>query len=161
MPCLNIPWIQESPTAVPPTPTPTSPPPSPTVPAPPSPTMVIPTAIPTPLPTTEPPDRVLWGWGILGLVLFTALVLGAAVMRFSPAYRGRAREVAGEMRTCPGCGALNESDAKFCVNCGAELAVPEKPEVMVCPECSAENKPEAKFCTNCGAKVFLRLPIEF
>jgi len=145
--------VQESPTAVPPTPTPTSLPPSPTVPAPPSPTVLMPTAIPTPLPTTEPPDRVLWGWGILGLVLFTALVVGAAVMKLGPPHRRRAREAAGEMRTCPGCGALNELDASFCVNCGAELADPEKAGVIMCSKCGAENRPRARFCSQCASEL--------
>jgi len=65
----------------------------------------------------------------------------------------RIGKVTGEAATCPQCGASNEPDAKFCINCGAELAVPEKPEVMVCPECGAENKPEAKFCFQCGAEL--------
>ena len=60
--------------------------------------------------------------------------------------------------TCPKCGAPNEPAAKFCVVCGAELVVPERPGIIICSECGTENKPGAKFCAQCGA--VLTLPEE-
>lgn len=49
-----------------------------------------------------------------------------------------------ENNVCSSCGAVNDKDAKFCNNCGAQLKI-------ICPECGAENTSTAKFCDNCGA----------
>jgi len=50
-------------------------------------------------------------------------------------------------RKCPSCGEMNDSDAKFCDNCGTTL-------VKVCPRCGEENDLDAKFCDKCGAKLY-------
>ena len=49
---------------------------------------------------------------------------------------------------CPKCGHLNPETAKFCAECGANLA-----GTVNCPECNAENPPSAKFCNSCGHKL--------
>jgi len=49
---------------------------------------------------------------------------------------------------CPNCGHLNPETAKFCAECGTNLA-----GTINCPECNAENPPSAKFCNSCGHKL--------
>lgn len=44
---------------------------------------------------------------------------------------------------CPNCGEKNDTDAKFCKNCGAALR-------KVCPDCGEQNDADAKFCKSCG-----------
>src|SRR5262249_37054381 len=44
---------------------------------------------------------------------------------------------------CEACGAENESNARFCLNCGAGLA--ER-----CPHCAVELPVGARFCPGCG-----------
>lgn len=46
--------------------------------------------------------------------------------------------------TCTACGIDNESNRKFCGECGASLA-------LVCPACATPNPPSVKFCGECGA----------
>lgn len=46
---------------------------------------------------------------------------------------------------CPSCGTANPTGAKFCQNCGAQLAA------ATCPKCNSPVAPGAKFCPNCGA----------
>jgi membrane protease subunit (stomatin/prohibitin family) len=50
------------------------------------------------------------------------------------------------METCPKCGTPHPAGAKFCANCGAQLAAAPQ----ICAKCGAQNAPGAKFCTNCG-----------
>ncbi|HEY7397941.1 MAG TPA: adenylate/guanylate cyclase domain-containing protein [Gaiellaceae bacterium] len=45
--------------------------------------------------------------------------------------------------TCPACGAANETDARFCNECGASLATG-------CAACGVVNAPGARFCKGCG-----------
>lgn len=47
---------------------------------------------------------------------------------------------------CPGCGASNASDAKFCESCGAGMT-------RLCPECGRENSIHKQFCGGCGTDV--------
>src|SRR5918993_2267473 len=47
---------------------------------------------------------------------------------------------------CLACQHENPPQAKFCLECGARLAVS-------CQTCSAELPPSAKFCLECGARV--------
>ncbi|MBM4240352.1 MAG: heavy metal-binding domain-containing protein [Euryarchaeota archaeon] len=60
---------------------------------------------------------------------------------------------------CSNCGAENPEGAKFCSNCGKELAAEEKdiePEMEsknVCPNCGAENLEDSTFCVGCGSKL--------
>ncbi|MBI3800338.1 MAG: AAA family ATPase, partial [Deltaproteobacteria bacterium] len=44
---------------------------------------------------------------------------------------------------CSSCGVPNEPEAKFCEECGTQLA-------KVCPQCGREVRPTAKFCRDCG-----------
>jgi hypothetical protein len=44
---------------------------------------------------------------------------------------------------CRACGKTNDTDARFCRDCGAILAAN-------CPGCGHANAPEAKFCDDCG-----------
>lgn len=47
---------------------------------------------------------------------------------------------------CPACGEENESEAKYCKNCGAPLK-------KICPNCGDETAADAKFCDHCGKKL--------
>ena len=44
---------------------------------------------------------------------------------------------------CANCQTENDPDRKFCVECGARLAI-------ACPSCGAPNPPGGKFCGECG-----------
>ena len=44
---------------------------------------------------------------------------------------------------CPECQFENESNARFCNNCGHKLE-------LACPECGELNQPGSKFCKGCG-----------
>ena len=44
---------------------------------------------------------------------------------------------------CGACGTENDADRKFCMECGAALA-------LACPACGAANPPTSKFCGECG-----------
>ncbi|EOC99972.1 zinc ribbon domain-containing protein [Caldisalinibacter kiritimatiensis] len=48
---------------------------------------------------------------------------------------------------CFKCNEVNDSDAKFCKNCGAALE-----KTKMCSNCGELNDPDAKFCDNCGEK---------
>jgi class 3 adenylate cyclase/predicted ATPase len=45
--------------------------------------------------------------------------------------------------TCPSCGSENVATAKFCVECGASLA-------LTCPSCGAPHAAGQRFCAECG-----------
>jgi hypothetical protein len=47
---------------------------------------------------------------------------------------------------CPECQTENPEGAKFCMDCGARLA-------LACQECGTELPVSAKFCPECGAQV--------
>ena len=49
---------------------------------------------------------------------------------------------------CPKCQFENYEGAKFCEQCGAELA-------RKCPQCGAKVSPSAKFCAECGYNLTL------
>ncbi len=49
---------------------------------------------------------------------------------------------------CSTCNANNAPDAKFCVDCGAELG-------QGCPTCARQNPPTARFCAGCGAALLV------
>ena len=52
--------------------------------------------------------------------------------------------------SCPSCGKQNQSQAKFCADCGAKMEVAPKVEVP-CVKCGAMLREGAKFCSECGA----------
>ncbi len=47
---------------------------------------------------------------------------------------------------CSACGTENEAGRKFCLECGAPLAV-------LCSACGSPNNPKAKFCGECGTSL--------
>ncbi len=47
---------------------------------------------------------------------------------------------------CSACGAANPDGARFCADCGANLAPPQ-----TCPSCGAPARPDKRFCNACGA----------
>lgn len=51
------------------------------------------------------------------------------------------RQAAG--KACPYCGAINESEAMFCAQCGQPISKAN------CPHCGAEIDPDADFCEVC------------
>lgn len=56
--------------------------------------------------------------------------------------------------TCPHCGTLNSTNAKFCLKCGKELiAEVKKSTSKKCVKCETTNSPEAAFCSNCGSVI--------
>jgi len=56
---------------------------------------------------------------------------------------------------CPKCGVENPTEARFCMECGAELG-------LVCSQCGAKLPIGAKFCMECGTRVAeaIRTPTE-
>jgi hypothetical protein len=52
----------------------------------------------------------------------------------------------GITATCPGCGAPQATNAKFCPECGRDLKAGKH-----CSQCGAKLQPSAKFCAECGA----------
>lgn len=53
----------------------------------------------------------------------------------------------GVRATCPECGAPQQTNAKFCADCGASL------KAAHCTQCGGKLAPNAKFCPDCGAKI--------
>lgn len=47
---------------------------------------------------------------------------------------------------CPNCNSVNDSNTKFCGNCGSPLTA-------TCPQCGVNVSLEAKFCTECGSPI--------
>ncbi|MBI3628327.1 MAG: zinc ribbon domain-containing protein [Candidatus Rokubacteria bacterium] len=45
---------------------------------------------------------------------------------------------------CPRCQQENPTDARFCEDCGASLA-------LICPTCRIEMTPGKRFCGSCGS----------
>jgi len=55
-------------------------------------------------------------------------------------------EIESKQTICPQCG-KPAGEGKFCVNCGAPLALRK------CPTCGAQNSAETRFCGECGTKL--------
>lgn len=53
---------------------------------------------------------------------------------------------------CAECGTENDPEAKFCVNCGADI-VTQQMYKRVCRQCGREIEEGSKFCPNCGAEI--------
>jgi membrane protease subunit (stomatin/prohibitin family) len=51
------------------------------------------------------------------------------------------------MRPCPGCTTAVPENARFCANCGTQLAG------LKCPGCQTDVAAGAKFCASCGTKL--------
>ena len=53
---------------------------------------------------------------------------------------------------CPGCGAENRVDARFCLRCGATLSAHDEnpPGPTHCPQCNVPLRSGARFCPACG-----------
>jgi class 3 adenylate cyclase/tetratricopeptide (TPR) repeat protein len=54
--------------------------------------------------------------------------------------------MAGSVTFCSGCGARNQSGARFCTSCGRSLAAAD----TACPACSIQLPAGSRFCFNCG-----------
>jgi membrane protease subunit (stomatin/prohibitin family) len=50
---------------------------------------------------------------------------------------------------CAKCGKPNTAEAKFCANCGSQMA-PAQPATVTCPKCGTGVVAASKFCSNCG-----------
>ena len=53
---------------------------------------------------------------------------------------------------CPSCHNDIPADAKFCMNCGAEIRKESEKEMVICPHCK-ERVPKGKFCMSCGKEM--------
>ncbi|MCU0861601.1 MAG: SPFH domain-containing protein [Methanomassiliicoccales archaeon] len=60
---------------------------------------------------------------------------------------GQQTAAAGAVVLCPKCGAQNQPQAKFCLECGSKMAL----STVSCPKCGEKVQEGAKFCPNCGA----------
>lgn len=54
---------------------------------------------------------------------------------------------------CPNCGAKNDSNVKFCANCGTKLVNDKEEGVKICPNCQEKNIKDSEFCINCGTSL--------
>lgn len=92
------------------------------------------------------------GEGSTGLGLGAGLGMGMAMAQTLMGQQQQAQAApapaAAAAVPCPYCGHQNQPGAKFCSNCGKELA-----KAGFCSQCGAALMPGAKFCSNCGAKV--------
>jgi len=57
---------------------------------------------------------------------------------------------------CPDCGSKNQSNAKYCTQCGHRL---EEADIKKCASCGHPNPVEYQFCVNCGSRL-RKLPKE-
>lgn len=66
---------------------------------------------------------------------------------------------ADELVTCPSCGLANDSDARYCDQCGNDLLLVgwrpatyhvDPDETVTCPTCGLMNDLDASFCDQCG-----------
>ncbi len=57
---------------------------------------------------------------------------------------------------CPNCGAQIPVNAKFCLECGTMVEVPNN-NTIICPNCK-QTVPKSKFCSECGSKLSTTCP---
>ena len=55
--------------------------------------------------------------------------------------------ISGDFVSCPYCKESNDSDAKFCNECGKTIS-----SAKACTNCNTENDSKARFCDGCGEK---------
>ena len=56
--------------------------------------------------------------------------------------------ISGDFVSCPYCKESNDSDAKFCNECGKTIS-----SAKSCTNCNTENDLKARFCDGCGEKL--------
>ena len=92
--------------------------------------------------------------GMMLMFSFRKEILQYTKNETMPVYKETCEEIAPVIKnavadntkiTCV-CGALNDSDSKFCKECGKEL-------FKICPTCNTKNDKDSGFCKNCGAKL--------
>jgi membrane protease subunit (stomatin/prohibitin family) len=91
-----------------------------------------------------------------GVGLGAGVGIGAAMAgAITQAMQGGQQPAAGQPAAsaagtvvCGKCGTANPAGAKFCNNCGSQIAGSPK-----CAQCGFENAAGAKFCNNCGTKL--------
>lgn len=66
----------------------------------------------------------------------------------SPAYA----KIEGDAIICP-CGASIPKTAKFCMECGTKVVLPEPSKNKYCPQCGNKCDGDAKFCDECGTRL--------
>ncbi len=54
---------------------------------------------------------------------------------------------------CPKCGKKNDTETKFCIECGASMAPPPPPAPATCAQCGVALTAGTKFCGSCGSAV--------
>lgn len=59
---------------------------------------------------------------------------------------------AGDQKTCPSCGIVQEEGNKFCVRCGQKLSV-DQPKGKFCPHCGMKVTESMLFCGDCGTRL--------
>lgn len=69
-----------------------------------------------------------------------------------------------ETLACPECGLMNDTDAKFCDQCGNRLngEAPyrqDDDETVFCPTCGLMNDTDARYCDQCGGRLAGRLDV--
>jgi membrane protease subunit (stomatin/prohibitin family) len=84
----------------------------------------------------------------LGTGLAAAKIVADSLAAPTQAPAAQTAAAAAALVTCSKCQYKNPTSARFCNNCGAQLAGTVK-----CPQCGTENQLGAKFCNNCGAKL--------
>jgi len=59
----------------------------------------------------------------------------------------------GDKRTCPNCGNVDVSGAKFCPACNADMTALPQVQKRTCPNCGNVDVSGAKNCPACDAKM--------
>lgn len=59
------------------------------------------------------------------------------------------------MKTCPGCGALNEDERTFCISCGEKI----EGAISICIYCGSKIVSSNKFCKICGKEIKVIVPL--
>lgn len=65
------------------------------------------------------------------------------------AWQDYVKRIEGEIK-CKMCGAISDSNSKFCRGCGYSLSVDTESETAYCRNCGRQIKKDAGFCNFCG-----------